>query len=367
MLRLVLDGFTHLQGATNEETSKVAYALADHYVKAGQNDQADGVLEQHTRAHITTLGYEHKKTRQHVLHVVELLNGWGRHEDALGVLSKAREMHAAASRDDDLVSPEPRPKRTARRGKGKGKAVNQGVRDDTATSLSEVVDMVSKDPTRATIDYALSMTRPAVRARDAAAENVLLAIIAACRRSGLLAAQHLRATADLLGFYRKWQTEDVHIDAFLQAQNTVSAILSEHIVWNLESFHGFEVVEAALEVVACLVRCGYKSQARMLFHKIQDVGIAVFGSSDQRMVWTLISIGLVYQTHCTWAEAHEWFEAAFAAVLTPEWNPKDGIVQSLQQALERQHFAYVTDEGRPFKTVFGVGSLVIRPLRLHME
>ncbi|KAK4450924.1 hypothetical protein QBC34DRAFT_447896 [Podospora aff. communis PSN243] len=367
MLNLVLDRLTQLQGATNEETSKVAYALADHYIKTGENARADGILERHTRAHIRTLGYGHKKTRQHILHVVELLNGWGRHEDALGMLSKAKEIHASVSRKDNPIISGRRTKSATRRDKDNEKTAQPGVGGDTGTSLSGVVDLVSNKPTRATIDLALSMTRPTVRANDAAAEGVLLAIIRACRRSGQLATEHLRATADLLGFYRKWQTDDVHIDAYLQAQTTVSAILSEHIVWDLESFHGFEVIEAALEVVSCLVRCGYKTQARVLFHKIQDVGIQVFGSSDERMVWTLISIGLVYQTHCSWAEAREWFEAAFAAVLTPGWDHKDGIVQSLQRALERQHFAYITDEGRPFRTVFGVNGLTIMPLRLHME
>lgn len=86
ILNDVLDGLEHLQGATNEQTNKVAYELADLYFKTKRPDEADKLLERQTQAHINILGYEHRKTCQHILHVLELLNGWGRHEDALGLL-----------------------------------------------------------------------------------------------------------------------------------------------------------------------------------------------------------------------------------------------------------------------------------------
>lgn len=94
----------------------------------------------------------------------------------------------------------------------------------------------------------------------------------------------------------------------------------------------------------------------------------VFGSSDERTIWVLITIGLVYQTYMGWADAEEWLEEAFAAALaSEEMGPKGGIVRSLQNAIDRQHFSYISDEGRPFKTIFGVSGLVIRPGRLHLE
>lgn len=70
----------------------------------------------------------------------------------------------------------------------------------------------------------------------------------------------------------------------------------------------------------------------------------------------------------TWGDAEEWFEEAFAAALAnEEWGPKDGIVRSLQNAMDHHHFSYVPNEGRPFKTIFGVSGIKIMPGRLHLE
>ena len=70
----------------------------------------------------------------------------------------------------------------------------------------------------------------------------------------------------------------------------------------------------------------------------------------------------------TWDDAEEWFQEAFSAALAnTAWDPKDGIVRSLQNAMDRHHFSCVSDEGRPFKTVFGVSGIVITPGRLHLE
>ncbi|KAK0743864.1 hypothetical protein B0T18DRAFT_416051 [Schizothecium vesticola] len=103
MLNDVLDGLTHLQGATNEETTKVAYTLAGFYVDTSQSYKADKVLERQTQAYIERLGHDHRKTLQHVLHVAELLNAWNRSEDALGMLSKVREMRASRSRNASRI------------------------------------------------------------------------------------------------------------------------------------------------------------------------------------------------------------------------------------------------------------------------
>jgi len=365
MLIKVLDGFRHLQGATNEETNKVAYTLAGFYVDTRRSDEADKVLERQTQAHIEILGHEHRKTLQHVLHVVELLNTWNRPDDALGMLSKVREMSAAASNSSTADTPKGA---SSRKGKGRGKAPRRGNPPGISDSLSQIVNLVLGDPSRAQIDYALSTTRPAVKASDAGAEGVLLAVIRQCTPRPLeLAPQLLRATADLLSLYQKLGVQDAHYAEFQRARTAASTALDNHMLWEVHAFYGFEVVEAALEVAARLVKCSFTKEGRELFQKIQFVGIAVFGAADERFIWTLISIGLVYQTHGTWEDAVDWFEAAYAAALSAPWDRHDGIVQALQRALGQRYFSYVTDEGRPFKTVFGVSGIFIRPLRLHMD
>lgn len=81
----------------------------------------------------------------------------------------------------------------------------------------------------------------------------------------------------------------------------------------------------------------------------------------------LISISLVYQRHEeTWDEVSGWYEQAYSAVLLM-WDENDGITLALAKARENRHFAYVTDEGRPFKSIFGITSVTIRPGRLHID
>ena len=127
-------------------------------------------------------------------------------------------------------------------------------------------------------------------------------------------------------------------------------------------------MEAALQLVANSLKCGYQLQARRMFREASEKASTIFGSADERTVWVLITIGLVYQTFMTWDDAEEWFEEAFAAALAnKEWGPKDGIVRSLQNAMDHRHFSYVLDEGRPFKSIFGVCGISIRPGRLHLE
>ncbi|KAK1835760.1 hypothetical protein QBC39DRAFT_249393 [Podospora conica] len=354
MLEDVLDGLTHLQGATNEETTKVAYALAGFYVDTRQSDRADRILERQTQAHIESLGFADRKTLQHLLHVVELLNAWNRPEDAMGMLSKVREM-SLSQPSTTTVS---KTTKTLR-----GSTIPSGT-----DSFDQIVDLVSNHPTSANINLALSTARPAVKASDANTEKVLLAVIRQCMpHPQTLAPQLLRATGDLLSLYQRLGVQKDRHSEFQRAQIVVSSILGDYVLWSLTDFYGFEVVEAALEVVARLVKCGYMKEGTALFREIQEVGAAVFGSSDERQIWTLISIGLVYQTHATWEDAGVWFEGALAAALSATFDMQDGITLALQQALDRRHFSYVSDEGRPFRTVFGVSGMTIRPLRLHMD
>ncbi|KAH8884179.1 hypothetical protein GQ53DRAFT_830103 [Thozetella sp. PMI_491] len=362
LLLQVLDGLSYLQGATNEETNKVAYALADLYVQAGRGAEGDKVLERQTQAHINAFGFAHRKTKQHVLQVVELLNGWNRQEDALGLLSRAREMQESIATRQSGV------KVTAKEKRRQPKTTDNVVANTSRMVLSEVTASVSSDPTPARLDYGLSVARSAVLSCDEDATSLLLEIIRQCKLNlPQLTAQLLRAMAELLSQYQKLGIVDTNRNTFQEAQARVLSVCETHS-WDSENFMSFQVLEAALQLVANLVKCGYKSEGKALFRKLHDTAFIVFGPADKRTVWALISIGLVFQTHTTWDDAEEWFEAAFAASLASmTLGLDDGIVKSLQKAINRHHFEYVNDEGRPYKTVFGVTGLTITPIRLHLE
>ncbi len=357
-LQVFLDS-CHLLGNTNEDTVKVAYNLADLYADSGRMKEAVDMIEKIIQNHMEQWGYEDKRTQQNVLHAIELLNGWNRQADALALLSLSRELlHSSSSH---------RVRRTHNHSNKKGKAVQRPIPADSRPDLAEVTESILADLNPARVDYGLGVARTHIAAKDQAAEGLLLAMIAQCEEHPNLGIQHLKARAELLKLYDKLGTANHHKDAFENALRALK-MAWEAYNWEEEKIESLDFMEAALQLVANMLKCGYKIQARRMFLEASEKASTVFGPDDERTVWVLITIGLVYQTHMTWGDAEDWFEEAFAAAMrNKDWGPKDGIVRSLQNALDHHHFSYVSDEGRPFKTIFGVSGIKITPGRLHLE
>lgn len=360
MLHQVFLGLSQVLGKTNEDTVKVAYNLADLYAESGRMDEAIAMIEEVIEYHLTTYGWKDQKTQQNVLHAVELLNGWNRQTDALSLLSLSKELLKSsysapnAREADSLV------------GK-KGKGVQSSIQNGSQSEISDAMHAVFEEPSPARVDYGLGVVRTHVAAKDRAAEGLLMAIISQCKDKSELGIQHLKAHGELLKLYDRLGEAYEHGAEFEAAFENLNIAWEAH-GWKEDSIESFDFMEAALQLVANSLKCGYQLQARRMFRKASEMASALFGSSDERTVWVLITIGLVYQTHMTWDYAEEWFEEAFAAALAnKEWGPKDGIVRSLQNAMDHHHFSYVSDEGRPFKSVFGVSGITITPGRLHLE
>ena len=125
-------------------------------------------------------------------------------------------------------------------------------------------------------------------------------------------------------------------------------------------------MEALLELVASVLKAGFDHKAARVFHRIEQKADNDFGWDDERTIWAKISIGLIYQKHKDWEHAKPWFDYAYAASFAVN-GEEDGITRSLQTAMDKRHFSYVSDEGRPFKTIFGVSGLGLRPNRLHLD
>ena len=361
-LQQVYSGLSHILGRTNEDTVKAAYNLADLYAVSNRMDKAIDSVESVIQNHLEVCGCKDRKTQQVIFTVVELLNGWNRQADALGLLSLSKELLHSISGARDT----PRPKvggRTSR----KGKAVQRPTPNGSQQDLSRVIEAVNNDMDPTRIDHGLAVARSRVAAKDPATEGLLLAIILQCENSPDLGIQHLKAQAELLKHYEISGQAKEHETAFEDALESLERAWAIY-EWEEDSIESLDFIEAALQVIANTLKCGYRAQTRLLFRKVSEKACDVFGFNDERSVWVLITIGLVYQTHMAWEKAEEWFEEAFSAALAnPAWGPKDGIVRSLQNAMDRHYFSYVSDEGRPYKTIFGVSGLTILPGRLHLE
>ena len=365
MLFQVFMGLCHVLGKTNDDTVKVAYNLADLYADCSRMEEAVDILEKVIQNHLGTYGCRDKRTQQTLLHIVELLNGWNREADALGLLSLSQEL--LESSPDGTGGPE------AFRAKGDKKArKREAARQNSSTDgphsdLSRVTRSVLEEFSPATVDYGLGVARTQIAAKNQATKDLLLAIISQCNRKPELRVQHLKALAELLKLYGKLGHAADHEADFQGALDSLEKAW-EAYVWREDSIESFDFMEAALQLVANVLKYGNQNKALVMFRKASEKSAEVFGWEDERNVWVNITIGIVYQTHMSWVKAEEWFEQAYSAALAnKDWGPKDGIVRSLENAMDHHHFSYVSDEGRPFKTVFGVSGITIRPGRLHLD
>lgn len=361
LLERAWNGLRHISGVTHEDTNKVAYSLASLYADTGRMNEAVALVERTIQDHVKTLGYENRITQQRVLLAAEILNGWNRHAEALGLLSRSKEL---LDRSGPSRSRRQRKATKGRRVRGKELAAGAGSENEVSLLLAD--GFGGADPEK--INWGLTVAHRQVLARSEGAEVLLQAIITRCEtnpKENLR--QHLVARGELLALYEKLGVADQHRAAFQGAVNALDKVW-ESVDWEEDRFDRFEIMEASLQLIANMLKSGYQDESRQLFEDAVELATTAFGSTDERTIWILITIGIVYQTHMEWSDARNWFEQAFAAALD-EWgrDSKDGIVKSLQNALDREHFSYVSDEGRPYKTVFGVSGIHITPGRLHLE
>ncbi|KAF5705093.1 rhomboid family [Fusarium mundagurra] len=346
-----IEGLSEIMGSTHSETTKIKYECVSLYAEKGQMEEAYAMLDDMTQDHIKTWGHSHKRTQQHVLFTVELLETWSKSTDAIGLLSRSKEILDSLPYRNSSARRSRRRSRTAR-----------------GPNIDALAEEITREGSLTKIDYGIGVARSHVTARNKASEMLLKAIIQHCSNHPEgLALQHLQALSELSSLYEKLGQGDVHEPQFIASEQTVKAVFQNYD-WKAEKFQCIEVLEAAMQLAANILKAGYKRISTRLFRLAQDKAENLFGSDDERTVWILITIGLAYQNITTWDDAAEWFEAAFAASLANEkWSDQDGIVQALQNGLEKRHFTYLSDEGRPYKTVFGICGISIRPGRLHLE
>ncbi|KAK8131642.1 hypothetical protein PG984_008080 [Apiospora sp. TS-2023a] len=357
--RQVLDGFNNVLGKTNDDTVQVAYQLADLYATTGQPEAAVGVLEALMRSHVHVWGYRDMMTQKNTLKTVEILNAWGRHADALGLLSLSEELLKTNGSNRNSGS--------RLRCRGKGKGVPKRGPDTSNPNTADTSQPVLAILTPPEIDRQLGDLHARVAAKEMASQDLLAAIIAHCEGQVGFRLQELKAHGELVMLYHK-------LDQFEMNQSACNyALHSLHNAWDgfdwekckIESF---DFVEVVLQLTANFLKSGHNRDAYNVFRQVSEKATDTFGADDERTVWVLISIGIVYQTHMTWDDASEWFEEALAAASrSSAWPKTDGVVLSLERARDNCHFSYISDTGRPYKTVFGVTGIKVLPGRLHLE
>ncbi|KAF2105455.1 hypothetical protein BDV96DRAFT_592460 [Lophiotrema nucula] len=359
----VFNGCEHILSATHEDTVKVGYELATFYTQQERKVDADDVLEEMAEKHISQLGINNQRTQQLLLNIAELLNSWNRDSDAMAFLNRAWDIAKSEKKAQGTANPttSKNPVRRGRRQADSSGVIDQG-------RLQNLVGELIEDFNAPRINHGLAAARAHASANDPAVETLLKAIETQClRHPTSMTVQGLRARAELLKLYLKQRSTVQHQDAFSTAPNTFRAFWLK-APWNSETFKSHEVIEASLELTSAILRNGMYQEARWMFREIEKKTTFIFGIDDERTIWMWISIGLIYQTYMplNWGEAQPWFERANAAAYNA-WGFNDGVTKSLEKGLQKKHFSYINDEGRPYKSIFGVIGMTVRPMRLHLE
>jgi tetratricopeptide (TPR) repeat protein len=319
MLKKSVPGYKYLLGPTHEETSKVVFTIATFYFERDRFQDAYQMLEESCRIHLQTAGIYDRRNQQHVQNVVELLNGWNREDDALAFLARAGEL-AKKSRTRANVT-----KNIHRR---KSSAPSRRLDNAQNSLLLEAARSISDDPQNPTqLSYGLSIASTYGSTRNDAVEQILQTTINQCgQNTERLTVHRLKAWAELLRLYQRTNDTIVSKQTFQNAHNAFMNVLRGY-PWHERTkrkFESFQVLEAALELVAPFVKDNYLVVARRMLQMCEEKVTPVFGDDDERTIWMYISIGLMYQKYRDWNDARPWFERALSAAME-KYDENDGI------------------------------------------
>jgi tetratricopeptide (TPR) repeat protein len=353
-----LEGHRYLLAPTHEDTVKVAYELANFYAEQRRMTDADNVIEELSQEFVERWGIKHRRTTQHVIKVVELLNSWNRETDALAFLARAHDVAGRAERDFEDTGRAQNNTRRIRKPKSRIPTHRE--------QLESIREDIVAHPNVSMVDYGINIARRYAATDEPAVEAFLKVTEDICNQNGPdLAVQGLRARAERLTWYQKRNTITQNENAFTSTKAFFQTLWNGW-PWDREKIRSLDMLEASMEVASALLKASFSADATTIFRDVERKAAHVFGPDDERTIWTLITIGIVHQNARNWREAKPWFEQALAAALQA-YDDDDGITKSLETAMEKEHFSYISEEGRPFKTIFGVSGITIRPNRLHLE
>ena len=241
LLLQVLKGYRFLLGPVHEEANEVVYALANLYAQNDRMPEADETIEGLSRELVKKLGYGHKRTQQHVLQAVELLNSWHREEDAMGLLAHSKELveQGRAVNQTRVLRSGRRATTNSGQGKGKGKGPIHPAdeSDDDELSIEDIIHMIMHDDSSDNLGFGLTIARSHITAKNEAVEGLLLKIIKLCEISlkGDRHIQHLTARAELLQLYHRCGIIDDNTDAYTKSEDAFNTIWASYD-WDREKF-----------------------------------------------------------------------------------------------------------------------------------
>lgn len=322
--RAVLDGLRNLLPPMHEHTNNVAYDLISFYAKHHRMNDADAIVQWTCEQHMARFGIDHKKTVAHVLRVVDIFRSCSRIDDAITLIFQTfeayEELMGSTSNSDD--------RSTTRKQRHNWPATTPFRRPLAKDTNS--IPVSTDEP--ALVTYQLGLADARVESKEEAVEPVLLGLIAQCEKHPeKLAVQALKARGSLINLYER-RGENLKVEEALDQAK--AALLT-----NLNSEHKKTeaILDASVELTRWFVKAEHYEAADTIFLKIESKAVECFGSDDDRIINTLISIGMIYQGQKRWTDARPRFEQALAASMV-SFGLHDDLTKRLEAALDNRHY-----------------------------
>ncbi|KAF2193259.1 hypothetical protein K469DRAFT_551926 [Zopfia rhizophila CBS 207.26] len=345
-----LAGLEKLLSPTHEDTKAIAYELAAFYACHGRMENSNRVLDWMSERHIERWGFSHQHTAEHILHIVDLLNSWSRPEDALSFLH-----HAKDTLERLHTSDHPRDASSSGHQTNTDRSFASLATVSRQAQSPHIPTAVDDTDEPSLINNHLKVAKVHVKAKDEMVEPLLIGLIRQCEKHPeRLAVQSVRARCELIELYRIMGREGDLLPALAEARDSFC------IIWDSDTEKSKELMEASVELAKLHIKAGRCDDAGPMLGKVEEEAVTSFGPDDNRTIWILIRIGVMYQDIRRWDEAELRFEQALAASMTAN-GLEDGLTKTLEEALEKRHYSFLSSESGAFKSILGTSGLFIRP------
>lgn len=326
--REVLAGFETLLSPTHEATSTAAYQLATFYAQHDRMNEADLVLDRMGEKFTERWGLKHKETLMHFLRVVELFNCWSRADDAVTLLYRVLDVYEKHYSGNSTATTGPNAL-SARDSQHQARRLRiAGGQSQVEYAFGAFAQ--TYDP--ALLQYQLGLADAHVKAKDEAAEPLLLRIIEQCEAyPEKLAQEILRARYALVDLYQQLENDQQKGVALARAQNAFWSIV------NSTTEKTKSVLEISTDIAKLHVQTGHYEAAEDICQRIGSEAERTFGTDDEVTIGILIRMGKIYQDGNRWSNARPWFERALAASMTAN-GLESKMTQDLEAALENKHY-----------------------------
>jgi tetratricopeptide (TPR) repeat protein len=315
--RQVLTGLEYLLSSTHDDTSTVAYELADFYAKNQRMHDADAVLDWLGREHIECWGFRNQKTAAHVLRVMQLYKKWSRSDEVVGLLNRT----FGTSETLPLYGDEKSPKTSDQLNKARTPA-SRGM-----NGVGERVIDLSR------FAYQLTIAKQQVKPSHKKVEPLLLRLISQSENNqeAIPVSQLFDAKCTLAQLYQSHSDLHKLYPALKDAQETFLKALT------MEPKHLGMVLKISIHLVNMFLNAELEQEAESMLQLIEKITIDVLDEVESDFVDILVALGKLYQDHDKWNKAELHFQHALAISMRIH-GLECRVVRILEAALENRVF-----------------------------